>query len=142
MGGSAKYCQLAVGLAYGEDAQVLKDKRVASVQALSGTGAVRLFADFIKRFRPETEAYLPVPTWSKYGHNSIVCFFFFEMPLDGIVLMVSFCFQCDVYSHHNIFRDANVNQHTYRYYLASTRGLDLEGLKEDLKVRDAKSRRD
>ncbi|MCO5577476.1 hypothetical protein L7F22_031309 [Adiantum nelumboides] len=106
MGGSAKYCELSVGLAYGEDAQVLKDKRVASVQVLSGTGAVRLFADFIKRFRPESEAYLPVPTWS---------------------------------NHHNIFRDANVNQHTYRYYLASTRGLDFEGLKEDLKKAPNKS---
>ncbi|KAH7331345.1 hypothetical protein KP509_20G028300 [Ceratopteris richardii] len=100
MGGSARFCELAVGLAYGEDTQVLKDKRVASIQALSGTGAVRLFAEFMKRFQLEAEAYLPLPTWS---------------------------------NHHNVFRDANVNQHTYRYYLASTRGLDFEGLKEDLK---------
>ena len=65
MGGSAKYCELAVKLAYGEDAQVLKEKRVASVQTLSGTGAVRLFAEFVKRFQPDSPAFLPNPTWSK-----------------------------------------------------------------------------
>ena len=64
MGGSARYCELAVKLAYGEDARVLKEKRVASVQTLSGTGAVRLFAEFVKRFH-DAPAFLPNPTWSK-----------------------------------------------------------------------------
>lgn len=53
-------------LAYGEDASVLADKRVAAVQALSGTGACRLFADFQRRFKPEAHVFIPVPTWSKY----------------------------------------------------------------------------
>ncbi|CAN6706375.1 unnamed protein product [Malus baccata var. baccata] len=41
---------------------------IAAVQALSGTGACRLFADFQKRFRPESQIYIPVPTWANH-HN-------------------------------------------------------------------------
>lgn len=52
-------------LAYGENSDLIKDKRIASVQALSGTGACRLFADFQKRFSPDSQIYIPVPTWSK-----------------------------------------------------------------------------
>lgn len=37
-------------------------------------------------------------------------------------------------NHHNIFRDAGVERKEYRYYKAETRGLDLDGLLEDLKV--------
>lgn len=37
-------------------------------------------------------------------------------------------------NHHNIWRDAGVQQATYRYYKPETRGLDFEGLIEDIKV--------
>eukprot|EP00891_Asterochloris_glomerata_P005254 jgi/Astpho2/5254/Aster-04826 len=36
-------------------------------------------------------------------------------------------------NHHNIFRDAGVERKEYRYYKDETRGLDLDGLLEDLK---------
>lgn len=68
MGGSVKMVEESIKLAYGENADVLKDKRVAAVQALSGTGACRLFAEFQKRFRPESQIYIPVPTWANH-HN-------------------------------------------------------------------------
>ena len=35
-------------------------------------------------------------------------------------------------NHHNIWRDAGCDQDTYRYYKESTRGLDFEGLIEDI----------
>lgn len=38
------------------------------MQALSGTGACRLLADFQKRYQPESEIYIPVPTWANH-HN-------------------------------------------------------------------------
>ena len=37
-------------------------------------------------------------------------------------------------NHHNIFRDAQVEQRGFRYYKPDTRGLDFEGLMEDLQV--------
>jgi aspartate aminotransferase len=39
-------------------------------------------------------------------------------------------------NHHNIWRDAGVPQHLYRYYKPETRGLDYEGLMADIKVGD------
>lgn len=65
MGGLPRFNELSIQLAYGADAQPIKDKRVAAVQSLSGTGACRLFAEFQKRFLPESLIFIPIPTWSK-----------------------------------------------------------------------------
>ncbi len=141
MGGSVVFNDHSMKLAYGEEASVLADNRVAGIQALSGTGACRLFADFQRRFKPESHIFIPVPTWAKYASSddlhslqvvpseqtnvvyTIVVFFF-------LVLMCSL----DVCSHHNIWRDAHVPQHTFRYYDPATKGLDFAGLMEDVKV--------
>jgi aspartate aminotransferase len=141
MGGSVVFNDHSMKLAYGEEASVLADKRVAGIQALSGTGACRLFADFQRRFKPESSIFIPVPTWAKYASSddlhslhvvpseqtnvlyTIVALFF-------LVLMCSL----DVCSHHNIWRDAHVPQHTFRYYDPATKGLDFAGLMEDVKV--------
>ncbi|KAJ1259490.1 hypothetical protein BS78_10G159600 [Paspalum vaginatum] len=68
MGGSMEMIEQSLKLAYGEDSDFIKDKRIAAVQALSGTGACRLFADFQKRFLPDTKIYIPTPTWANH-HN-------------------------------------------------------------------------
>lgn len=72
MGGSLKMVEETLKLAYGENSELIKDKRIAAVQSLSGTGACRLFADFQKRFHPDSQIYIPVPTWAKCAS-----FFFF-----------------------------------------------------------------
>lgn len=69
MGGSVVFNDHSMKLAYGEEASVLADKRVAGIQALSGTGACRLFADFQRRFKPESHIFIPVPTWAKYASS-------------------------------------------------------------------------
>ncbi|KAL3684346.1 hypothetical protein R1sor_002368 [Riccia sorocarpa] len=68
MGGNVKFNDLSVQLAYGENAECLESKRVASIQALSGTGACRLLAEFQKRFQPDSQILIPVPTWANH-HN-------------------------------------------------------------------------
>ncbi|PKA46855.1 Aspartate aminotransferase, mitochondrial [Apostasia shenzhenica] len=68
MGGSIKMVEESLKLAYGKESELTKDKRVAAVQALSGTGACRLFADFQKRFLPDSQIYIPIPTWANH-HN-------------------------------------------------------------------------
>ncbi|KAI7726579.1 hypothetical protein M8C21_010996 [Ambrosia artemisiifolia] len=68
MGGSNNMVEETLKLAYGEDSDLIKDKRIAAIQALSGTGACRIFADFQKRFSPDSQIYIPVPTWSNH-HN-------------------------------------------------------------------------
>ncbi|CAL5038925.1 unnamed protein product [Urochloa decumbens] len=68
MGGSVKMIDESLKLAYGEGSELIKDKRIAAVQALSGTGGCRLFADFQKRFLPDSQIYIPTPTWANH-HN-------------------------------------------------------------------------
>lgn len=77
MGGSVNMVEETLKLAYGENSEFIKDKRIAAVQALSGTGACRLFADFQKRFRPDSQIYIPVPTWAKWVLFLFVSFYFF-----------------------------------------------------------------
>eukprot|EP00268_Persea_americana_P051845 TRINITY_DN5762_c0_g1_i1.p1 TRINITY_DN5762_c0_g1~~TRINITY_DN5762_c0_g1_i1.p1 ORF type:complete len:419 (+),score=77.81 TRINITY_DN5762_c0_g1_i1:34-1290(+) len=69
IGGSLTIVEECVKLAYGEKSDVIQEKRFAGVQALSGTGACRLFAEFQKRFLPESRIYMPIPTWN--NHHSI-----------------------------------------------------------------------
>ncbi|XP_050213315.1 aspartate aminotransferase, mitochondrial-like [Mercurialis annua] len=65
---SSKLVEESVKLVYGQDSDVVAEGRFAGVQALSGTGACRLFAEFQRRSYPESRIYLPDPTWSNH-HN-------------------------------------------------------------------------
>jgi len=53
------------------DCEAVKSGRIASAQALSGTGALRVCGDFIKTYMPEEahEIWLSTPTWG--NHNTI-----------------------------------------------------------------------
>eukprot|EP00008_Paramoeba_atlantica_P002931 CAMPEP_0201487378 /NCGR_PEP_ID=MMETSP0151_2-20130828/12672_1 /ASSEMBLY_ACC=CAM_ASM_000257 /TAXON_ID=200890 /ORGANISM="Paramoeba atlantica, Strain 621/1 / CCAP 1560/9" /LENGTH=424 /DNA_ID=CAMNT_0047872389 /DNA_START=55 /DNA_END=1329 /DNA_ORIENTATION=+ len=64
--GHQGFVDCAVQLAYGKDSQLIEDKRVAAVQALSGTGALRVAGEFIKRFAGDKTIYLPKPTWANH----------------------------------------------------------------------------
>lgn len=64
--GDSKFVECALNFAYGEDSSVLKEKKVAAVQSLSGTGGLRVFGEFIKKFG-HSHIYLPDPTWGNHG---------------------------------------------------------------------------
>lgn len=64
--GLPSFVSNSLTLAYGAEAAPLREERVAAVQTLSGTGACRLFADFVSRFLPGATVYLPAPTWSNH----------------------------------------------------------------------------
>ncbi|KAL5550659.1 hypothetical protein UlMin_000835 [Ulmus minor] len=63
---SSKFVEESLKLVYGKDSNVIAEGRFAGVQALSGTGACRLFAEFQKHFYPKSQIYLPDPTWSNH----------------------------------------------------------------------------
>jgi len=68
--GDAKFVDLALGFAYGTDA-VRDDgigRRLAGVQALSGTGACRLGGAFLAKFSDDAQKriYIPDPTWGNH----------------------------------------------------------------------------
>lgn len=62
---SSKLVEESVKLVYGMNSDIIKEGRFAGVQALSGTGACRLFAEFQRRFYPGSQIYMTGPTWSK-----------------------------------------------------------------------------
>lgn len=54
--------------AYGR--RLLNDGRIATAQGLSGTGSLKILAEFLRRFNPEGPVMLPDPTWA--NHKSIM----------------------------------------------------------------------
>ena len=64
--GLAEFNKGAKGTLFGFDSPLVSDPRVASVQTLSGTGALRVIADFLMKFRPGP-IYVSKPTWGNHG---------------------------------------------------------------------------
>jgi len=53
-------------LILGADAPSLAEKRVEVIQSLSGTGSLRLCADFVAKFNKSKKIYISVPTWGNH----------------------------------------------------------------------------
>ena len=94
----------SIAFAYGDDCAPLKEKRIAGVQALSGTGSLRVFYELIARLpsiggnaKPIT--YLPEPTWG---------------------------------NHVKIAKDSGVQVRRYRYLDDTMTKLDFDGMLQDL----------
>ena len=93
-------------LLFGEKSSLLKENTVYTIQALSGTGALRLATDFIATIMPinkitnnKTIVYYPSTTWA---------------------------------NHPTIIEASHLSCGTYRYLDSTGCKLDFEGLKEDL----------
>ncbi|EOD11943.1 aspartate aminotransferase [Emiliania huxleyi CCMP1516] len=68
--GDATYVQLCQKMLFGEKSKLLASGVVATAQTLSGTGALRLGAEFMKKFAKGKTVYISNPTWGT--HNSIM----------------------------------------------------------------------
>ncbi|XP_039630691.1 aspartate aminotransferase, cytoplasmic [Polypterus senegalus] len=92
-------------IALGEDSPAIAENRVGGVQSLGGTGALRIGAEFLRRWyngnnNVTTPVYISAPSWE--NHNAV-------------------------------FADAGFKDiRAYRYWDAEKRGLALEGFLEDL----------
>ncbi|MGI4720930.1 MAG: aromatic amino acid transaminase [Janthinobacterium lividum] len=64
--GLAAYDKAVQELVFGADSAVIQEKRAITVQALGGTGALKLGADFLKRFAPDSEVYISDPSWENH----------------------------------------------------------------------------
>ncbi|PSS34746.1 Aspartate aminotransferase, partial [Actinidia chinensis var. chinensis] len=65
---NTKLVEESAQLAYGKETDIVQERRFAGIQALLGTGACHLFAEFQRRFHPKSPIYLPVSTWCNH-HN-------------------------------------------------------------------------
>ena len=64
--GIAAYDQAVQGLVFGADSDVVKGQRVATVQALGGTGGLKIGADFLKKLNPTAKVLISDPSWENH----------------------------------------------------------------------------
>jgi len=64
--GLPSYRQEVQALLFGRDSSLGKEGRVVMAQALGGTGALKLGADFLRRFLPRSELYISKPSWENH----------------------------------------------------------------------------
>ncbi|MCV2348393.1 aromatic amino acid transaminase [Paucibacter sp. Y2R2-4] len=64
--GIAAYDKAVQGLVFGADSAVVQDKRVATVQAIGGTGGLKIGADFLKRLNPSAKVLISDPSWENH----------------------------------------------------------------------------
>jgi aromatic-amino-acid transaminase len=64
--GIAAYDKAVQGLVFGADSAPVREGRVATVQALGGTGGLKLGADFLKRVGPAAQVLISDPSWENH----------------------------------------------------------------------------
>lgn len=96
--GLPEFTSAAQKLIIGEKSPAIKEKRVVTLQTISGTGAVHLGALFLSKFYPRLSnqaVYFSSPTWA---------------------------------NHNQIFSNVHLPIKTYPYFSPSTKGLDFDGM--------------
>jgi len=66
MEGLNSYRNAIAPLLFGADHPVLKAGRIASIQTLGGSGALKVGADFLKRYFPQSAVWVSDPTWENH----------------------------------------------------------------------------
>ncbi len=102
--GLGDYLDQVRELVFCADSPLLADKRVVTVEALGGTGALRLGADMLHEVAPGAKVLVSDPSWE---------------------------------NHQALFARAGFEVGTYRYYDATNRGVDVEGMLADLRDAEA-----
>ncbi|HYD97101.1 MAG TPA: amino acid aminotransferase [Noviherbaspirillum sp.] len=64
--GLAAYDKAVQDLVFGADSAVVQEKRAITAQAIGGTGALKLGADFLKRFSPNAQVWISDPSWENH----------------------------------------------------------------------------
>lgn len=66
MEGLQAYRNAVQRLLFGPDSTILKEGRIATIQTLGGSGALKVGADFLKRYFPHAEVWVSDPTWDNH----------------------------------------------------------------------------
>jgi aromatic-amino-acid transaminase len=64
--GVAAYNQKVQALLFGVDSPLIAEQRLVTVQALGGTGGLKIGADFLRRFFPDSEVWISTPSWENH----------------------------------------------------------------------------
>ena len=106
MDGLKSYNQATQALILGQNSSARHAGRAVTIQTLGGSGALKVGADFLKKYFPESDVWVSQPTWE---------------------------------NHIAIFNGAGINSHFYRYFDATSNGVDIEGMLQDLEQLPAKA---
>ena len=104
--GLASYDSAVKNLVFGADSDVLRAGRVATIQALGGTGGLKVGADFLHQLNPKSQVLISDPSWE---------------------------------NHRALFTNAGFDVKAYRYYDAAARGVNFQGMLDDLAAAPAGS---
>ncbi|MCO4889565.1 aspartate/tyrosine/aromatic aminotransferase [Cupriavidus sp. WGtm5] len=66
MSGLAAYRNAVQALVFGEDSPARAAGRIATLQTLGGSGALRVGADFLKRYYPQAQVWISDPSWENH----------------------------------------------------------------------------
>ena len=64
--GLAAYDSAVQELVFSRESTALKDKRIVTVQALGGTGGLKIGADFLKQISPAATVWISAPSWENH----------------------------------------------------------------------------
>ncbi|SMF15786.1 amino acid aminotransferase [Pseudogulbenkiania subflava] len=66
MEGAANYRQAVQELLFGAGHEAVTSGRIATIQTIGGSGALKIGADLLKRYFPESEVWVSSPTWDNH----------------------------------------------------------------------------
>lgn len=66
MDGLKSYNQATQALVLGQESQARRDGRAVTIQTLGGSGALKVGADFLKKYFPESDVWVSQPTWENH----------------------------------------------------------------------------
>lgn len=66
MDGLRSYNQATQALVLGQESQARRDGRAVTIQTLGGSGALKVGADFLKKYFPESDVWVSQPTWENH----------------------------------------------------------------------------
>ena len=64
--GLPEYDRAVQALVFGAESPAIKDQRVVTVQALGGTGGLKIGADFLRRADPNAQVWISEPSWENH----------------------------------------------------------------------------
>jgi len=64
--GAAAYNTAVANLLFGKDSELISSGRTLTVEALGGTGALKVGADYLKRLLPNATIYISDPSWENH----------------------------------------------------------------------------
>src|SRR4051794_22859058 len=64
--GLAAYDKASQALVFGPDSELMRTGRIVTIQALGGTGALKVGADFLRRTLPAASVWISDPSWENH----------------------------------------------------------------------------